>query len=604
MTAPGTAATTATVTAVPRLRRAVPVLLLVVVLAAWLGLRALSAQQHLDAARADLGTARAALLDRRVADARPAVDGARAHTLRARNLTSDPVWRVAAAVPVLGRSLASVRGLINAVDELAAEVLPPGLRAAQALSGQDLRTTAGAVDLSLVAGMRPELARSADRLSAVRDEVRNLPSAGVVGPVARARTQLAGQLDDLAAAVDDAQQVVQLAPPLLGADRPRRYFVLVQQPGESRGTGGLPGGFAVLEADRGRVRVTQTGSNRLLKSGDVPVPPGVSDQYAFEYGGNLGFRLWSNVGLSPDLPSVARVVAARWNAQGGKPIDGVVAMDPTAMADLLAGGDPLDMGGGRRVAPQDLVRYLTVDQYRRVGGAGTDQSQRKDALSQAARGAAERLSRSADLEQLVLGLSSAVRSGHLRMASDDPALAPGLAAAGIDGALPRGPAPVAYAVVQNATQGKLDSFLSRHVTYRAGACRGVTRSSTITVELRNNAPARGLPAYLTNRDDDGVPVSSTDSAVLLQTYATRGAELRAVDLNGARLGDESEPGGPGLHDGLEADLPFWALRVELPRGKSQTVTLHLEEPVVAGEPRVPEQPLVLPLRRTVDAPVC
>ena len=36
---------------------------------------------------------------------------------------------------------------------------------------------------------------------------------------------------------------LEIAPTLLGEDRPRRFFVLVQQNAESRGTGGLPGGF-------------------------------------------------------------------------------------------------------------------------------------------------------------------------------------------------------------------------------------------------------------------------------------------------------------------------------------------------------------------------
>jgi hypothetical protein len=582
------------------------VLLVAALLGAWIGLRALAAKSHLEEARTQLSTARVALLDRRVDDARAAMASATRDTAAARSLTGDPVWRLSAAVPVLGRSLAAVRGITTAVDDLARQVLPPGLQAADTFAGEELRLPDGSIDLALVTAAEPAVAQADAALGRVDDRLGLLPTSGIVGPVRDAHTQLEGEIAQLASALASARQVVALAPPLLGADRPRRYFVLVQQPGESRGTGGLPGGYAILEADRGRVRVTQTGSNADLKNGDIPVPAGVSEQFAYEYTGNLGFQLWQNVNLSPDLPSVARVVAARWKAQGGQDVDGVITMDPTAIADLLRGGGPVDVGGGTLVAPANMVRYLTVDQY--AGLSLRDQAGRKDALSGVAQKAAERLnSGAADPGQLLSGLANSVRTGHLRMASDDPALRDGLAASGVDGALPAGDAPVAYAVVQNSTQGKLDSFLDRHITYAAGACRGVRRASTITVQLTNQAPPTGLPPYLTIRDDGGGLVSSVDSAVVLQTYGSRTATFVSAELNGRPLGEpgfSEEAEEAELHEGLEADLPFWGLRVNLPRGVPQVLTLHLEEDVVPGVARVPEQPLVRGLTRTVTAPTC
>lgn len=582
-----------------RVRRLVLPVVVVGALGGWLGGRALLAEHHLQHARTGLGDARTALLDSRVDDASAALRAAGRDTAAARRLTADPVWGAAAAVPVLGRSLRTVRGLTVAADDLTGQVLPPAVQAARGLLGQGLRRPDGAVDLAGLRATEPALARTATGLRAVESRLAALP--GGPGPVGAARTELHSRVGELAQAVDQAQRAVQLAPALLGGDRPRRYFVLVQQPGESRGTGGLTGGYAVVEADGGRLTVTRSGSNADLRNGAVPVPTGVSDQYAYEYGGNLAFSDWRDVNLSPDLPSVARVVAARWQAQSGQVVDGVVALDPTAIADLVRGSGPVDVGD-RRVATTQLVRYLTVDQY--AGLPITAQGARKDALAAVAAQIAGRLTGAAgDPRALLPGLVTAVRSGHLRMASDDPALQPALARSGVDGALPAGDAPVAYAVVQNATQGKLDTFLDRAVTYTAGACTGGSRPSTIRVELRNDAPAEGLPAYLTIRDEDGRTTASTDSAVVLQTYGSRGATLVAADLDGQPL-VASGMRGADLHEGLEAGLPFWGLRVELPRGLPRVLTLHLLEPVAAGVARVPEQPLVRPLRRSVDLPTC
>jgi hypothetical protein len=48
----------------------------------------------------------------------------------------------------------------------------------------------------------------------------------------------------------------------------------------------------------------------------------------------------------------------------------------------------------------------------------------------------------------------------------------------------------------------------------------------------------------------------------------------------------------------------YTIDVELPRGTSRTVVLHLKEPAATGAPIVPRQPLVRPLHVTLDDAVC
>src|ERR1035437_1366303 len=48
----------------------------------------------------------------------------------------------------------------------------------------------------------------------------------------------------------------------------------------------------------------------------------------------------------------------------------------------------------------------------------------------------------------------------------------------------------------------------------------------------------------------------------------------------------------------------YTVDVELPRGTSRTVVLHLSEPAATGEPIVLRQPLVRPLHVTLDDAVC
>lgn len=575
---------------------------------AWLGVTALRTQDHLLAARADLDAARVALLDARPADARAALDSAGDRTSRARQLTSGPVWWTASVIPVLGRTPATVRGVAAAAHDLAGDVLPDAVDAAAAVDVDTVRRPDGTVDLAMLHAAAPPARRSAEKADAVRAELDRLPSSGVVGPVDEARRELLGQTTELAAALQGAAQALEIAPTLLGEDRPRRYLLLVQQTAESRGTGGLIGGFVLLEAAGGRLTVGDAGSNAELPAGPVEPPPGLSDDFVRLYGPSGAFLSWQNANLSPDVPSVSRVLAARWAARGGGPLDGVVLLDAIALAHLLSGSGPIDVGG-RTIEPKELPDYLAVGQYADFapatgGGFLEGANARKDQLDQVAAAAATRLASSAgDTSALLRGLADAVRSGHLRMASADAELGAALAAAGVDGALPAGDRPVAYAVVNNASGGKLDHFLDRRVTYAAPGCDGERRLSTVTVQLRNDVPDTALPPYLTTRITPDGRIDTRTSSLTLTVYTTPGAELVRATVDGRPVAPE-DPQGAILVNSEEAGLPMWTVTLDLPPGAARTLRLDLDEPVLSGEAVVPEQPLSRPLARTVEVVPC
>lgn len=574
---------------------------------AWLLLTALRAQDQLVAARAHLDDARDALMDARPADSRAALTSAGDRTRRARKLTSGPAWWAAGAVPVLGRTPATVRAVTAAADDLAREVLPPAVAAAAAVDVQRLRRPDGSVNLAVLQAAAQPARRSAGRADAVRAHLARLEPGGVVGGVGDARDELLAQTTELVTLLRGAAQALELTPALLGQDTPRRYLVLVQQTGESRGTGGLIGGYVLLEAAAGRLTVADSGSNAELPAGAVPPPVGLSEDFIRLYRPSGAFLSWQNANLSPDVPSVARVLEARWAARGGGALDGVVLLDAVALAHLLRGSGPIDVGG-RMIEPDQLPEHLAVGQYAdfapRTGDVLDGVTARKDQLDRVAGAVARRLaSGPGDTTSLLRGVAAAVRSGHLRMASDDSTLGPALAAAGVDGALPAGDHPVAYAVVNNASGGKLDHFLDRRVAYAAAGCDGERRASTVTVQLRNDVPADGLPPYLTTRITPQGRVDTRTSSLALTVYATPGAELVRATLDDRPLAPEDLRGAV-LVNSEEAGLATWSLTLDLPPGAARTLRLELTEPVLPGSPVVPEQPLSRPLIRSVDAEVC
>ncbi|MBW3638880.1 MAG: DUF4012 domain-containing protein [Actinobacteria bacterium] len=78
----------------------------------------------------------------------------------------------------------------------------------------------------------------------------------------------------------------------------------MQQNGECRGTGGLAGGFAVVEAERGRLRVTDSGSTADPRRSHPGAGKGAAGLHQPPC--RRLPQIWPKVNLSPDLPVVAR----------------------------------------------------------------------------------------------------------------------------------------------------------------------------------------------------------------------------------------------------------------------------------------------------------
>jgi Protein of unknown function (DUF4012) len=73
-------------------------------------------------------------------------------------------------------------------------------------------------------------------------------------------------LDPAALTTATAARAVRLLPPMLGANGPREYLLLVQNNAEQRATGGIPGSVALLRAVDGAVTV---GAHRGARIGHV-----------------------------------------------------------------------------------------------------------------------------------------------------------------------------------------------------------------------------------------------------------------------------------------------------------------------------------------------
>ncbi len=566
-------------------------LLLLCYVVGWLAVTGESAKSHLTAARNGVSALQAAVLAGDHPAAHRLLAGVQTDASIAHRRTSGPLWRAVSHVPLVGSTVTAASGVAAVVDQLARGPLPTVVAGAASLSPAALHPAGGGINLAALVAAQEPLTRA---LTGVQDSSRQLdalPHVTRVGTIDTARTALAQQLSQLASTLRSADLAARLLPPMLGAAGTRTYFVAFQTNAEARGTGGLVGGYAILRADHGALRMASMGDNTQL--GDRTTPAidlgrDFTDRYA-QYGSTTH---WNNSNMSPHFPSAASIWLAMWQKRTGQRLDGAMATDPVALSHLLAATGPVRLPSGEAITAGNVVRLAESTSYSRFAD---DNNARKAYLQVVAKASLERVLSAPASRSLLGALGKSAGEGRLLMFSAHPAEQALLAGTSLAGVLPITPRPFAEVVVNNAGGNKLDYYLGREVTYTAGACGSARRASSVVVKLTNNAPTSGLTSYAGGRLDGERGQAPGSQRLLVSLYATHGAQLTSVLVDGRAGGAAVE---------AERGHPVYTVDVDIRAGATVTVAYHLSEPPAGGRAVVPVQPLVRPMTVHTSATMC
>jgi hypothetical protein len=251
--------------------------------------------------------------------------------------------------------------------------------------------------------------------------------------------------------------------------------------------------------------------------------------------GRVAEFVWSNITLSPDFPTVAKLAIELYPQSGGKPIDGVMMMDPFTLQAMLAYTGPITVDGwDEPLTSTNAAQFLLIDQYLIPTTA-----ERADLLAQAARTTLQRLL-SGSLPspvRLAHDLGPLVAEGRLRFWTPQPAEADMLDRTHLSGRFPQlNGNDGGGLVLANAGPNKLTGYLGRSVTRATSfdTSTGLTHD-TYTITLTNHAPPSGLPMYVT-----GTPVSGPVGTNRLFACLYTPLSMVKATLDGKRVGMETD----------------------------------------------------------------
>jgi hypothetical protein len=463
-------------------------------MAVWLGLGLRSAaadvRAHADSAQTSLEETRRHLLAGDLAAARASTEVARQQVAdAARSADAVPV-RLAGRVPVVGTAVDDLDLLIAAATDLAdasAEVVD--VYATISGSGDQGRLFAdGRVDLAMVAQVRTSVSTALGLTNRARESLTSVrASVPGTGSMASARDTALAQVEPLGEQLAALSTVMERLPAALGEASPKNYLVVTLNPAELFAGGGAALAAAVVRFDDGEMSLPVQGSvSTALFPGNPSVAwDHVSSEPFFTPRQPAGFA-WSN--LHPDFTVTAREMQRAWVANGMKPVDGVIALDPVALSAALKVIGPVSTADYGEITAGNLVRKLLIDAYADFSADQGARHELNEALMASVLG---RLTSGEGALDLGRALAATSAGGHFRVFFDDPALEGVVESAGLSGRLPAaGGGDVVALYSQNQNASKVDIFQSRTVTHDVRIAADGSADAVTTMVAAYDVPSR------------------------------------------------------------------------------------------------------------------
>ncbi len=481
-------------------------------------------------------------------------------------------WSLVRALPWTGANVRAVQTVSEVIDGLAVDALPALMEATSLVDPTTLAPVNGRVDLAPLKKAAPQVVAANTEVQTAVSRLGSIEPDGLLPAIASPLADLRGQVHKVALTTATAARAARLLPPMLGADGPREYLLLAQNNAEQRATGGVPT-LIRLRAVDGAVQVVETrsaGGNL----GNLPAPalPLTAQELAL-FGPGLGTYM-ADITFTPDFPRSGQLAREIWRQQVGGDLDGVLSIDPGALANILGATGPVTLASGEVLTSANAAQVLMNTVYLKIIDPG---KQDEFFAATAASVFHAVMSGQGTPVAMVDALAQSAREGRLMVWSahpDEQALLSGTVLSGeLVGV--QGDQPVIGVYLNDGTEAKIGYYLRTDVVATSTQCRADgSQTVNVTVTLTSTAPADAadLPPYISSGNI--IPKGEVRTNVLL--YAPSGGRVDDVRVS---------TGSPGVFSQTHNGLSVVGRTVQLKPGES--VVIDYDIATGTGQPGAP-----------------
>lgn len=465
-----------------------------------------------------------------------AIAEAQDHAAAAKAITDGTLWKVAAHMPVIGDDITTVRGMVEVVDGMVNDTLPALAGTVQTLMGSELGGGDGQLNLQPIVDAQEGFAQ-ANTLMQEQAKTLNMLPRPHIGSVRSAYEQGKEQVNKVADMLDQISGMVQAMPKLLGQDGPRTYLLVAQTTSEQRSGGGLVGSLGTMHMDNGSITVGDFHSNsEFVSLGET----GNSEEHdIFGWPLYFSFDIRDSFAV-PDFSLTAEKVNTIWQrSQYACPIDGVIAIDPLFIQEMVRINGSITLDNGQVLDGQNTAEFMLNGIYKAFEPAQQD-LYFEYVASNVMNGAFSNMTMD-KLIQIAQTMGSLAQSRHFYAYTFHEDEAQYFQGAGFAKNAPESESDPEVGVYLNEQNpSKLDWYLRRNATVTRTSCNGdgsqtyhVTYSLTNTLTADEMATATDYILGGVQHGIDGGPVAAGGTSVqLMLFYAPAGGSIDNLTSTG------------------------------------------------------------------------
>ena len=439
-------------------------------------------------------------------------------------------WQLMTYLPGVGPDVSAVQRLAATGARLTDDALVPF---ADQVAGSQIAPLFqdGKVDIPTLEVVSAAYTSVEPAVRSGLDDLADLPNGNLL-LARRAFSKLKAAAGEVGEALDLADAFLPYAPRMLGGDgQPRSYLLIAQNNSELRATGGFAGSWILVTADDGAIQI---GESQKLQSGRDYSFSITDDERNF-----IGFDMAinpANLNFTPDFTRAGALFIEAWETYTQQTVDGVVAMDPVFLQDLLALTGGITAPDGETVDGTNAAAVLLHDTYFKYATDTAKQDEYFDAVAGACTQQIMGHLGDADLGDLIHTVRADAAERRLYAYMVDPDEEAAMHKLGLAGALSTDPAkPVLGVYVNDNTWAKM-CWYERIQTVVGDATRNADGSMTYAVQtmLTNTATEDELadaPEYVTGYSPAKRDVNDIFSAPVI-LMAPAGGTITNMQVDG------------------------------------------------------------------------
>lgn len=288
---------------------------------------------------------------------------------------NEPLWVMAKGFPVYGKDVASMNQLIGLLGDASGDIIKPAIVQLSENPMNNLKVGDG-FNVSLLLSYIDFADDMEPKVENLVDQLENITISDTVMKMVDKDGKINHYKEELVSTMDEYEEIKAYFPvfrTVLGDGSDRYYLLAAQNSSEIRASGGFPGSMGSIQIQDGVMTIGEFETVYDMLSDDLPAEVQISNEERNLFGAWYAERP-RDACFNPDFGRVGYIWAKGFEAKQGYEVDGVIAMTPAIIQNILKMSGEITLSDGTVMNGSNATQVLQNDLYFKCFGTGANYS--------------------------------------------------------------------------------------------------------------------------------------------------------------------------------------------------------------------------------------